>query len=181
MSFIGVICESRNENYINQILIKNLEKENIIFLKEESIDNLKNIKFETIIIMANNEKLFAKKDVVKNIISKAKYLIINADEEIDLKLLENININVITYGFNSKSTITTSSVKEDTILLCVQRNIQDINGKEIEPQEIIVEKEEKTATSVIIGIGTILLLYGKNSKKLEKINFLCRQNQKNIV
>lgn len=162
MSFIGVICESRNENYIKQILTKKLESKTIIFLKEESIDNLKNIKFETIIIMANNEKLFSKKDIVKNIISKAKYLIINADEKINLSMLESVSINVITYGFNSKSTITTSSVKEDNILLCVQRNIQDVNGKEVEPQEIIVEKEAKIATSVIMGIGTILLLYGKN-------------------
>lgn len=162
MSFIGVICENKNENYINQILVKNLENKNIIFLKEENIDNLKNIKFETIIIMSNNKKLFLKKDIVKSITQKVKYLIINADEDIDLSMLENVSISVITYGFNSKSTITASSVKDDGILLCVQRSIENIFGREIEPQEIIIEKENtKIGTSVIMAISTILLLYGR--------------------
>lgn len=163
MSFVGVICDNKNENYINQTLNKNLKDKTIIFFKEESIDNLKNIKFETIIIMSNNEKIFSKKEVVKNMISKVKYLIINADEEIDLSMLESVCINVITYGFNSKSTVTTSSVKEDSILICLQRSIHDMLGKEIEPQEIIIKKEEKIATSVIMGISTILLLYEKNN------------------
>lgn len=162
MSFVGVICDSKNENYIKQTLNKNLKDKTIIFFKEESIENLKNIKFETIIIMSNNEKIFSKKEVVKNMISKVKYLIINADEEIDLSMLENVSINVITYGFNSKSTVTTSSVKEDSILICLQRSIHDILGKEIEPQEIIIKKEAKIATSIIMGVSTILLLYEKN-------------------
>lgn len=165
MSFIGIICESKNENYMNQNLTKNLKNETIIFLKEENIENLKNIKFQTIIIMSNNEKIFLKKDILKNIIGKAKYLIINADEEINLSILENMNINVITYGFNSKSTITTSSVKEDEILLCIQRSIKDVLGNEIEPQEIIVKRANiRLETNVIMCSATILLLYG------EKIN-----------
>ncbi len=161
MSFVGIICESKNENCINQILNKNLKDKTIIFLREESIDNLKNIKFETIIIMSNNEKIFSKKEVVKNMISKVKYLIINADEEINFSMIENVSVNVITYGFNSKSTVTTSSVKEDRILLCVQRSIKNIFGEEIEPQEIIIEKDTKIATSVIMGINTTLLIYGR--------------------
>lgn len=161
MSFIGIVCENRNENYIKQILNKRLQNKTIIFFSEESIENLKNIKFETIIIMANNKKIFSKKDILKNIVSKAKYLIINADEEINLDLLEDISLNVITYGFNSKSTITASSVKEESVLLCVQRTIQDFNELKIELQEISIEKSvPKLATNVILGIATVLLLYG---------------------
>lgn len=167
MSFIGIVCENRNENYIKQILNKRLQNKTIIFFNEESIENLKNIKFETIIIMANNKKVFSKKDILKNIVSKAKYLIINADEEINLDLLEDIRSNVITYGFNSKSTITASSVKEESVLLCVQRTIQDFNKLKIEPQEISIEKLiPQLATNFILGISTILLLYGIQEIKI---------------
>lgn len=31
MSFVGIICESKNENCINQILNKNLKDKTIIF------------------------------------------------------------------------------------------------------------------------------------------------------
>lgn len=161
MSFIGIVCENKNENYIKQILNKRLQNKTIIFFSEESIENLKNIKFETIIIMTNNQKILSKKDILKNIISKAEYLIINADEEINLGLLENISLNIITYGFNSKSTITASSVKEEGILLCIQRAIKDFNEIKIEPQEIYIKKSvPKLVTSIILGIATILLLYG---------------------
>lgn len=167
MSFIGVIGEGKNENYIKQILSKELKDKTIIFLNAQSIENLKNIKFETIIMMSNNEKIFSKKEIVKNIIAKAKYLVINADEEINLDLLENMSLNVITYGFNSKSTITASSVKEDSILLCVQRSIQDLNENKIEPQEISIQKNTtRVATDLIMGISAILLLYGIQKFKI---------------
>ena len=161
MSFIGIVCESRNENCVKQILSKRLKHNIIIFFNEENISNLKNIKFETIIIMTNNNKIFDKKEIFKNIISKSKYVIMNADEELNLQLLEDISLNIITYGFNSKSTITASSVKEESVLLCVQRTIKDLNGLEVEPQEISIEKSNPyLATNVILCIATTLLVYG---------------------
>lgn len=167
MPFIGVICENKNESYIKQVLSKQLKNEKIIIFNQENIENLKNIKFETVIIFSNNYKILSKKEALKKIIKKANYLIINADEEINLDLLENMNLNVITYGFNSKSTITASSVNEDNILLCIQRNMQDLTKKEIEPQEISIKKTNlKTATDTIMGVATILLLYGIKEIKL---------------
>lgn len=167
MPFIGVICENKNETYIKQVLSKKLKNEEIIVFNQENIENLKNIKFEIVAIISNNEKVLSKKEAVKNIIEKANYLIINADEEINLDLLENMNVNVITYGFNSKSTITASSVNEDNVLICVQRNIQDLTKKEIEPQEISIQKtSSKTATNTIMGLAAILILYGINEIKL---------------
>lgn len=161
MSFIGIIDKSRNEKYINQILNKELKGKTVIFLNEHNIENFKNIKFETIMIMSNVTKIFSEKEVLKGIISKAKYLIINADEEISLDLLEDISLNVITYGFNSKSTITTSSVKEDNILLCIQRNIQNQDKSELEQQEISIQKlSNKLSSNEIMGIATMLLIYG---------------------
>lgn len=163
MSFIGVICKTKNESYIEQILIKKLKENNIIIFTKENIENLKNIKFETILILSNNEEVLSKREIVKNIIKKAKYLVINFDEEINLDLLENMDLNVITFGFNSKSTITASSVRDDGILLCLQRNILLANENKIEPQEISIRKvEQKLPTNIMMGIATLLLLYGTN-------------------
>lgn len=162
MSFIGIIAKSRNENNIKQILKQKLEKQvTVICLNEESIDNLKNIKFETIIIMDNVPKILSKKDILKCIIGKAKYVIVNADENTILELVENMKLNIITYGFNRKSTISASSVKDDNILLYIQRNIEDINNNELEVQEISISKtSNKLSTNIVMGISTILLLYG---------------------
>ena len=38
-------------------------------------------------------------------------------------------IKLITLGFNSKSTITISIIKDDKMIECVQRDIEKINGE----------------------------------------------------
>ena len=163
MSFIGVICKSKNENYINQIFAKKFKGNTIIIITKENVENLKNITFETILILSNNEQVLAKREIVKSIIKKASYLVINCDEEINLNLLENMDLNVITFGFNSKSTITASSVKDEEILLCIQRNMRLIDGSKIEAQEISIRKvEQRLPTNIMMGIATMLLLYGIN-------------------
>lgn len=167
MSFIGIICDTKYENYIKQILMENLKNKTVIILKEDSIENFKNIKFETIIIMSNDKTNLLNKvklnedDIVKKIIGSAKYLVVNADEEINLNLLQETNGKVITYGFNSKSTVTASSVKEDNILLCVQRNIENLEGNNIELQEFNINKlNTKIPTNIGMGVATTLLMYG---------------------
>lgn len=163
MSFIGVICKTKNEKYIKQILSEKLKGKTVLIFTKENIENLKNITFETILILSNNEQILCKREIVKNIIKKARYLVINSDEGINLDLLENIDLNIITFGFNSKSSITVSSVRDESILLCVQRNMKLIAGNKIEPQEISIRKvEQKLPTNIMMGIATILLLYGIN-------------------
>lgn len=157
MSFIGIISENKNELYMNRILSNKLSNTNIININDKNIENIKNVTFETILINGNNTKILSKLDILKNMISKVKYLIINADIEDNLLVLDNINTNVITFGFNSKSTITASSVKEDNILICVQRTIENIKGEEIEPQELLV-KVNTTLTGVHTTMGMVALL-----------------------
>lgn len=167
MSFIGVICENKNENYIKQILSKNLKQETVIVFNSENIENMKNITFETIVITSKDSKILYKKQIIENILSKAKYLIVNADEEINLDIYKYPKLNIFTYGFNSKSIITASSVKEDSVMLCIQNTIKDIQGNLIEPQEINIQKlSEKTTTYILMGLATLLLVYGINSPKL---------------
>lgn len=160
MSFIGII----GENHAKQQIDSEFKKENIIHINEKNIDNMKNIKFETILVLG---KIATNKEIVKKIITKAKYLIINSDREENLELINEIDVNVITYGFNSKSTITASSVNEDEMLICVQRRLEDRENNEIEPQEIKIERKNLEITnSSVIGIVSLFLLYGKTLTKL---------------
>lgn len=168
MSFIGIISDSKNEKNINMILQEKLgDSHNIIVINSKSVENLKNIKFETILIANNNKIIEENREAINKIISNTKYLILNADIELKLDIQEHVELNVITFGFNTKSTITASSV-EDDILICIQRNLKDINNNVIEQQEIKISFFENNIginTNNLIGISAMLMLYGKISQK----------------
>ena len=168
MAFIGIISDSKSEKIIKMVLDEKIDKSNnIIIINSKSVENLKNIKFETVLIANNNNIIKENKETLNKIINNTKYLIINADIELELEFEEAVELNVITFGFNPKATITASSV-EDDILLCIQRNIKDINEKTIEQQEMkirIFEENIGINTNNLMGISAILLLYGKISQK----------------
>lgn len=168
MAFIGIISDSKSEKLIKMILEEKLGKvNNIIIINSKSVDNLKNIKFETILIANNNAIIKENSEAINKIVSNTKYLIINADIELEFQLDEKVELNVITFGFNPKATITASSV-EDDVLLCIQRNIRDIEENLIEQQEIKITffgENIGINTNNLMGISAILLLYGKISQK----------------
>ena len=167
MAFIGVIAESKNEMQIKKIISKNLNSENkehtVITINSKSIDNIKNIRFETILVISL-EELSKKYGMINEILKNAKYLVINSDiDENNLEFINNTKVNAITFGFNQKATITASSV-EDNLMLCIQRKIIDVNRNSLEPQEIEVKNNnEKLSNSShnAMGIASILLIYGK--------------------
>lgn len=157
MSFIGIVSEENVENTIQKSILDKLQlsEGSVLFLKEKTIENIKNIKFETIILA----RLFKSPEKLKKIIQKAPYVIVNSDIESNLVLLENIKATVITYGFNSKATITASSVQEDEMMLCIQRTMNNKNGEIIEPQEMKVSIIENVNSTM--AIASCLLFYGK--------------------
>lgn len=156
MPFIGIVSEENVENCIRKQLEKlDFKESNVLFIKEKSIENIKNITFETIIIT----KEFKNEEMLKKLMKKAKYIIINTDIKSNLKMVESINAEIITYGFNSKAIITASSVEEDEIMLYLQKNLITKNGENIEPEEIKIPIFENANCSM--AIGTILLLYKK--------------------
>lgn len=136
MTFIGFLTEKKDENNFKKELKTMLEKFNIkavvVAINEKNIENVKNIKFQTIIIDRNIEEKAI--DKLKNILKVTKYIIVNADV-IYMEKIENMNLTIITYGFASKCTITASSVDEEDMLFCLQRSIYNIYNKKIEPQE----------------------------------------------
>ncbi|MDR1101331.1 MAG: hypothetical protein LBL34_03140 [Clostridiales bacterium] len=72
------------------------------------------------------------------------YVLLDSDYDKPLKSIGEGEI-VITYGLNSKSTITVSSITEDEITLCVQREFKNINDKKVIPQEIPMSIKEKNS------------------------------------
>ena len=142
MFFIGIITNQKNEIYVKN----KLNEENILFINDKNISNMKNIKFEAIVV---DNKINNRSDLRK-ILSNTKYVILNSDIEFDLEVFKELNVTVITYGFNSKSTFTVSSLTENNIIICLQRIIFKPNGEEIEPEEYQLEYVENIEKYAII-------------------------------
>ena len=156
MIFIGIVTDLESQNNISELLKKNniLNENNVIFINEKNIDNIKNVHFDTVII--NRE--FKKIDELNHVLLNVKNIVINMDLNIDWEELNIREVNVITYGFNSKSSITISSVTDDDVLIYLQRNICNDYG-EIEVQEIKVENNPNYSIYDLIIVLTLFLMY----------------------
>ena len=158
MSLIGVITKAKSEGYVINALEKDFGRDNIVFISEKNIAHVKNIQFETIWI----DKVIEQSQELKELLKKTKYLVLNADLDIQLETLRDLNVMMITYGFNSKATLTLSSVSENHIIICLQRIIQGKNNKQYEPQEIEIEVSQNAEVSSILGILALMLIYEKS-------------------
>ena len=139
MPIIGIIAKIKDFKLINrEFKNKNVK---IILINEKNINNLKNIQFDEIIFMKDINLTEITYKYMKQIISNVKYLIINSD--VKISNLEKLSINkpvkIITFGFNSKTTVTISSINEEKIVLSIQRNIEKVDKKIIETQEKVIE------------------------------------------
>ena len=134
MSLIGIIANRREIQAISKEVKEDVE---IIEITRQSIKNIRNIKFEEIIFLKNINLDKEEYKYMNEIISNTQYLILNSDIKIEIlkKISLNKPIKLITFGFNSKSTITISSVSDEKIIVCIQRDLQNIKGDLIETQE----------------------------------------------
>ena len=154
MQLVGIIAKRREIQAIKkETKGKNIE---IIEITKQSIKNLRNIRFEEIIFLQSINFEKDEYKYMKEIISNTKCLIINGDIEIDI--LKHIqiekSIKLITFGFNSKSTITISSVKDEKIIVCLQRDIEKQNGEILESQEkeIIIRENKNIYNNLVVFI-----------------------------
>lgn len=170
MPFIGIVGKVNDSNFIKNGLTKNSEntKFEIININNKSIENIKNIKFDVLVINENNFEILNNSKYLEGIMSQAGYIIVNSDIQNNLSLLKNTKLNIITYGFNAKCTITVSSIKDEDTLICVQRNIKRVNGKIIEEQEFNIKIEKNNIKKLYntLVIFTILAIFGENLKKI---------------
>ncbi len=95
--------------------------------------NIKNVKFDMIIIFDQIEE----DEEIKKVVRESKYVLLNSDYKENLKLIdEHTNSYVITFGYNSRASITIISNENDEIILEIQREIDLAKNKKIECQEI---------------------------------------------
>lgn len=137
MAVIGIITKSNNINEIEKTLEKyGIHEKNIVIISKHTIENIKNVKFDIIIIFDQIED----DNILKKVLDSSKYLIINTDFKENVKLLNMAEDQyVITFGFNSRATITIISNENDEIILDLQREIENLEKKKIESQEIKLE------------------------------------------
>lgn len=137
MAVIGIITKSNNINEIEKTLEKySIHEKNIVIITKHTIENIKNVKFDIIIIFDQIED----DDILKKVLDSSKYLIINTDFKENVKLLNMAEDQyVITFGFNSRATITIISNENDEIVLDLQREIENLDKEKIESQEIKLE------------------------------------------
>lgn len=158
MPLVGIIAKKKDiEAVKKEIKGKKVE---IIEITKDSIKNLKNIKFEELIFIENIKFEEEEYKYMKELISKTKYLIINEDIEIDIlnKIKIQKPIKLITFGFNSKATITVSSVTEEKIIVCLQREIEKHNKEILECQEMQMQNinAKKIYNNLIVFIIKVL-------------------------
>ncbi len=165
MSFIGVVASKKCYENIKKKVTEELKDESINFVQINlrSIENIKNIKFETIILEDNIEKFKNNKEILNKIIENTQYLIINTDKNLEQIKIENIT-NVITYGLNQKATVTVSSISETDILVYLQNILENKEGNKIEIEETRIKKGEKELFKnyEILIVYTLLKIYGKS-------------------
>lgn len=157
MPFIGILTEHINEIYLNEQL-RRRKWGKVFFLDEKTIENMHNIKFETFLL---GKKVVENQDTIRYIAQNASYFVLNSDIKENLCVFENLDLKVITYGYNQKATITTSSVEENKMMICLQRSIKNVYQEKIEPQEFEFEMSEEINNEALMEFASLDLLYSK--------------------
>lgn len=154
MPFIEIITDSKSQAQLNKVITKRMVNNcDILYIKDKNIENTKNIKLETLILNRSIENV----DIRKKILENSKNIILNLD--LNTGIEQNLKTNIISYGYNSKSDITVSSVEDDQILICIQHTITSIYNRKIEPQEIKVNVKSDINVYNIMIIIALTSLY----------------------
>ena len=164
MPFIGVYAKENDSNFIKNEIGKIGTKNNfeIININKKNLSNLKNIRFDALIIKDRLSDLLNTSNYIEKIIENANYLIVNNDIENKVDIEKNQD-KIITYGFKSNTDVSISSIKEENIMICIQRKIKKANNEILEEQEINVKIGKHNINKLynILALYTILMIYNE--------------------
>ncbi len=101
--------------------------------------------------------------------------IVNSDDCELISLLQGMKQSVVTYGFNTKASITTSSIGDgvfkDGFICCLQNPISARNGKVIEPQEYKLKLEENELDSHnVLAAASFAIINGIDLNYIDEIS-----------
>lgn len=115
-------------NDVEKFLMNDMHFDIMIFTSKSDETN-ENEKPDTVLSMEKALYLLADKGIV----------IVNVDDSGLIKLFQNLKHPVVTYGFNTRASVTTSSIGDsldkDGFICCLQKTISANNGALMEPQE----------------------------------------------
>lgn len=166
MSIIGIVASQKNTKLIKKQLKLINSKIELISINPNSIENIKKVKFETIIIQEALEKFKdSQKYIIIELLKNVKYLLLNVDIVINEEALRNVEANILTYGLRQKSTITISSREDMRAIISIQRAFKNLTGTMVDQQEIPVKLAKRGTNdlySTLIKIAIINIYSGKN-------------------
>lgn len=164
MSIIGIIASERQTNQIRKEIQQDGLSVEMVCINSKSIENIKKVKFEILVIQDSLEKLSEKQDCIKKTLKNAKYLLLNTDISINEDMFKDINAKILTYGLKRKATITASSIEENKAIISIQRAFKSLNGNIIEQQEIPVELIKNTTKKLHNSLIKIAIINLNNVK-----------------
>jgi len=165
MSFIGIVAGKKCFENVKNKIIEEMKEDTINFVQINlrSIENVKNIKFETIVVEDNIDKFKKNQQTLERLCENTQYVIINSDKNEIQEELKKIE-NKITYGLNQKATVTVSSISDTDILIYWQQSLKNKKGNQIEIEERRIKKSRKNTlkTYEILITYTLFQIYNKN-------------------
>ena len=159
MSLIGILTQNQNKAYLKEELEKR-GLEDVFFLTESTAQNMRNVRFDMFLL---GKKITEEQEMIREIAKRTDYFILNSDVKENLQLLENLDLKIITYGYNQKASVTTSSVEEEKVIVCLQRGIKNIYQEEIEPQEMEFKTDKNENNSAILELASLLFLFSRKT------------------
>lgn len=164
MSFIGVISNRKSFDNIKNELVKLDNNISVIHINLKSIINIKNIKFEIIIIDEKIKKFDNYEESLKKICGESKYVIVNSDINKEFENLKGESNVIITYGLNRKAVITISSISDTDILIYRQKTFENKYRKqeEIEERRIKIKEKNRLKVYEILIVYTIFSIYNQS-------------------
>ena len=107
----------------------------------------------------------------KNLLVKGQFRSYNSYENEKNRLIltvfaKDVELKILTYGLKQKSTITISSIKQEKILISIQRAFKNLNEKIIEQKEVPVELDvnsDKNIYNLLIKLAIMELISGENT------------------
>ncbi|MDR3239753.1 MAG: hypothetical protein LBT44_06655 [Clostridiales bacterium] len=104
-------------------------------------------------------------------LGEGSMLIMNPDHKDILEQAGRSRGLLITFGLNNKDCVTASSVMENEIQICVQRDLPTLSGGKLEQQEFGVRMDtEKKDPEVLLAALTTVLICGASVEKLQVLN-----------
>lgn len=89
-----------------------------------------------------------------------KMILVNTDEIDSVRVFGGRRGNLISYGFNSKASVTASSVRDNVVTVCIQRTLPTLSGGKIEQQEfnLTVNSEQRNNIAYLLAAVTVAMI-----------------------